>query len=113
MKKKPETYNSGFVAIYRKKKENLTVNRNVSSLKDLDFIIGFNYKEMSKRQQDLEFAEQNSFSLAMKIKTQKPVVAKNLDASCYAVIRNVLYAIQYIDTNASEYFFYLEKVRTL
>lgn len=111
--KKPVIYNDGFVSVYRKREENLTMNRNVTSLDDLDYIIRLAYSETSRRQQDLEFAEQNSFSLSLKIKTQKPVMNYHLDASCYAVIGSTLYAIQYIDTNSTEYYFYLEKVRML
>lgn len=111
--KTPETYNDGIVNIYRKKEENLTTNRNVSRLDDLEHIIQLAYKELSRRQQDLEFADQKSFSLAMKIKTPRPPVGWNLDTHCYAVIEHVLYSIQYIDTNHTEYFLYLEKVRVL
>ena len=113
MKKKLETYNDGFVNVYRKKKENMTANRNITSLSELDCIIRLAYSEMSRRQQDIEFADQNSFSLSLKIKTPKPLTGKNIDTSCYAVIGDTLYAIQYIDTNTSEYFFYLEKVRAM
>ena len=59
----------------------------------------------------LEFAEQNSFSLSLTIKAPKPVIKKGLDTSCFAVIENTLYSIQLIDTNSTEYFFYLEKIR--
>ncbi|MGN1156183.1 MAG: hypothetical protein ACI4TK_08405 [Agathobacter sp.] len=113
MKEKVPTYNDGFVKIYRKKESNLTVNRNITSLSELDFLINLAYSEMSRRQQDMEFAEQNSFSLSLKIKTPKPFIKKGLDTSCFAVIENTLYSIQYIDTNRTEYFFYLEKIREL
>lgn len=113
MQKKVPTYNDGFVRIFRKKQSNLTVNRNVTSLSELDFLIKLAYSETSRRQQDLEFAEQNSFSLSLKIKAPKPVIKKGLDTSCFAVIENTLYSIQFIDTNSTEYFFYLEKIREL
>lgn len=113
MKQKIPTYNDGFATIYRRKETELTANRNVNSLEQLNPVIKFAYSEASRRQQDLDFAEQNSFSLSMKIKVPKPVVKKGLDTSCYAVIDNTLYGIEYIDTNSTEYFFYLEKVREL
>lgn len=113
MRQKNPTYNDGLVSIYRKKSENLTANRNITSLEELDQIITLAYGELSRRQQDIEFAEQNDFSLSMKIRTQRPAVKKGLDSSCYAVIGTTLYKIQYLDTSIREYFLYLEKVREL
>lgn len=111
MKTKVATYNDGFVSLYRRK--NLTLNQNVTSLSELDLIIRLAYSEAFRRQQDLEFAEQNSFSLSMKVKTPRPTLNKGLDTYCFAVIGNTLYGIQYIDTNSREYYLYLEKVREL
>lgn len=113
MRQKNPTYNDGFISIYRKKVENLTVNRNITSVKDLDFVMVLAYSEMSMRQQDMEFANQNSYSLSLKVKTPRPPVKTGVDTSCYAVIGNTLYNIQNLDTNSREYFFYLEKVREL
>lgn len=110
-KQKPVTYNDGFVMIYRKK--DLTANRNITKLSEMDLVERFAYSEMSRRQQDLEFAEQNSFSLSLKIKIPRPAEDKGLDAYCYAVIGKMLYGVQYLDTNKTEYFLYLEKVREL
>lgn len=111
MKAKPKvpTYNDGFVSIYRRL--NMTANKNITSLDELEFIITLAYSEMSRRQQDMDFAEQNAFSLSSKIKTQRPMVDKKIDTYCFAVISGVLYGIGYIDTNSTELFFYLEKVR--
>lgn len=113
MKNSKQTYNSGFVKIYRRKKEYLTVNRNVAGIEDLEFVVKFAYEEMSKRQQDLEFAEQNTFSLSEKIKTQRPVRDTGIDNQCFAIIENTLHAIKYIDSGKRELFFYLEKIKIL
>lgn len=113
MKQKPTPYNDGFLKVYRRKKENLTANRNVTNLDELDFVIKLAFEELSRRQQDLEFAEQNSFSLSLKVKTPKPMAKKGIDTNCYAVMEDILYGIRFIDTNSTEYYFYLEKVRKL
>ncbi len=113
MKNSRQTYNSGFVKIYRRKKEYLTVNRNIAGEEDLEFIAKFAYDEMSKRQQDLEFAEQNTFSLSEKIKTQRPARDIGVDNQCFAIIGHTLYAIKHIDSGKRELFFYLEKIKNL
>lgn len=105
-------YNSGIIYVYRRKEEKLTVNKNVKTLADLDFIVKLAYKELSKRQQDIEFAEANSFSLSLKVKTQRPR-GTDLDSTCLAVIEGMLYGVAYIDTTGREYYFYLEKIREL
>lgn len=114
MQQKPPTYNDGIISIYRRKAEGLTANRNITSLTELDPVIALAYSEMSRRQQDMEFAEQRSYSLSLEVKTQRPVMAKGMvNTSCYAVIGKTLYNIQHLDTNSREYFLYLEKVREL
>lgn len=111
MKKK--TYNDGIAWFYRKKPDNLTRTRNITSVEELDFQVKLAYSEMSKRQQDMEFAEQQSFSLSLKIKTMNPGKAKGIDNQCFAIIGNTLYGIKYIDSTRTELFFYLEKARVL
>ena len=111
--KKPPAYNDGFVKVYRKKAENLTVNRNVTSVEDLEFVVRLAYSEVARRQQDMEFAEQMSFSLALKIKTMRPMIEKGISNQCFAVIDNTLYGIKYIDSTKTEIFLYLEKARTI
>lgn len=111
--KQPEAYNSGFVHLYRRKKENLYANTNVSSKDDLTFICKLAYKEMSCRLQDFEFAEQNSFSLSLKVKTQKMLNKRTVDNHCYAIIDNILYAVGGIDSSQTEMFFYLEEIREM
>ena len=113
METKLQTYNDGIIRLYRRKAEDLTVNRNITSLEELDFIIALAYSEASRRQQDMEFAEQNSFSLSEKVKTPRPPADKGLDSQCFAVIGNTLYGVRYIDTAQRELYFYLEKVREL
>lgn len=113
MKTKIPTYNDGMVSFYKRKKENLTQNRNITSLNELNFMVSLAYSETSRRQQDLEFAEQNSFSLSMKIKTPRPPMDPGLNSQCFVVVNQVLYAVQYIDTNQREFYCYLEKIREL
>jgi len=83
------TYNDGVVLIYREKdrKTDFNAKRNVSTLADMDFVCKLDYEEMSKREQDLEFAEQMGFSLSMKIKTR---FVKAVDSKCKAVIDAVV-----------------------
>lgn len=95
MNRKKAKYHDGYVGIYQRKKETLTRNTNVQSLNDQ------------------EFADQNSFSLSLKIRTQRPQMEKGLHSGCFAVIGKTLYSVEYIDRNETEYYMYLEKIREL
>jgi len=107
-----ETYNDGVVFIYREKARETDFNakRNVSTLDDMDFIVKLNFKELSKREQDLEFAQQNDFTLSMKIKSR---LVKGVDNKCKAVIDGYLYDVSYTDKSRTELFLYLEGVKAI
>lgn len=106
------TYNDGLVGIYaeRERKTDFNAKRNVTTLGDMDFIVGLAFQECSKRTQDMEFAEQSGFSLSMKVKTHyRPEV----QVKHKAVISGYLYEVSYIDKAAAEMYLYLEGVRKL
>jgi SPP1 family predicted phage head-tail adaptor len=112
MKPKFSRYNDGVVFIYREKgkRSNFGAKENVSLLDDMDFIAKLDYEEASKREQDMEFAEQQGFSLSQKIKTR---FMKRVDNKCKAVIDGYLYDVSYIDKNRVEMWLYLEGVKPL
>lgn len=112
MKNKFETFNDGVVKVYREKPRQTDFNakRNVVTLADMDFIVKLDFKEMSRREQDLTFAEQNDFSLSLKIKTR---FLKSVDNKCKAVIDGYLYDISHLDKTRTELFFYLSEVRKI
>lgn len=105
-------YNDGVVLIYREKKKETTfaAKQNVSVLDDMDFVVRLDYEQCSKRQQDIEFAEQNGFSLSLKVKTRYIPSVKN---KCKAVINNYLYDVSYVDDDRKDMWIYLEGVRSL
>ena len=111
-KKKVKTYNDGIVKIYREKEKRTDFNakKNVASINDMDFIVKLAFKELSKREQDLEFANQNDFSLSLKIKTR---FAPGVDNKCKAVIDGYLYDVQRADKTKEEIFLYLEEVKKI
>lgn len=106
------TYNDGVIHIYREKerKTDFNAKQNVSALDNMTFIVRLDYQEMSKREQDLEFANQNGFSLSLKVKTR---LVKGVDNKCKAVIDGYLYDVSYIDKSRTEMFLYLEGVKQL
>lgn len=112
MKSKFSRYNDGVVRIYREKgkRSNFGAKENVSGLDDMDFIAKLDFEESSKREQDLEFANQNDFSLSLKIRTR---YLQKVDNKCKAVINNYLYDIKYVDKTRTEMWIYLEGVRSL
>ena len=105
-------YNDGVVRLYREKerKSDFNAKRNVATLDDMEFIVRLDFEESAKREQDITFAEQNSFSLTLKIKTR---LAKNVDNKCKAVINGYLYDVQYIDKTKTEMFLFLEGVKAI
>lgn len=111
MQKRPKfaRYNDGVVFIYRDtdRRSNFGAKLNVKTLDDMTFIAKLSYAEQSKRQQDMEFAEQLGFSLALKIKTR---FVKGVDNKCKVVINNYLYDVSYIDATRTELYFYLQGV---
>lgn len=112
MKYKFNRYNDGVVHIYREKgkRSNFGAKENVSVLDDMDFIAKLDFEESSKREQDLEFANQNDFSLSLKIRTR---YLQQVDNKCKAVINNYLYDVKYVDKTRTEMWLYMEGVRLL
>lgn len=112
MQVKLSKFNDGVVSIYQEieRKTDFSAKKNVSTLSDLKLLGKLDFEEMSKRNQDLEFAEQSGFSLSMKIKTRyiKEVTNKNK-----AVIDGYLYDIRYIDKTKLEMYLYLEGVKPI
>lgn len=105
-------YNDGIVCLYREKERrtDFSAKRNVSTVDDMDFIVKLAFEESAKREQDMEFAEQQGFSLTMKVKTR---LFKDVDNKCKAVIDGFLYDVSYIDKTRSEMFLFLEGVKSL
>lgn len=109
---KPSRFNDGVLSVYREKeiKTDFSARRNVQTLDDMDFIVKLNYEEASKRQQDMEFAEQLGFSLSLKVKTRwVPSVTSKMKAA----INGYLYDIRYLDKSGREMYLYLEGVREI
>lgn len=112
MPTKLSKFNDGVLFVYREKdiKTNFSARRNVQTLDDMDFIVKLNYEESSKRQQDLEFAEQLGFSLSLKVKTRW---VSSVASKMKAVINGYLYDIRYLDKSGREMYLYLEGVREI
>lgn len=111
-RKKFETFNDGFVRVYREKPRPTDFNakRNVATIDDMVFIARLDFEEKSRREQDLQFAEQNDFNLSLKIKTR---LLKDIDNKCKAVIDGTLYDVSYLDKTRTEMYFYLSEVRKI
>lgn len=102
-------YNDGVVLIYRDsdKRSNFGAKLNSKTLNDLTYIAKLNYAEQSKRQQDVEFAQQQGFTLSLKIKTR---YINGVDNKCKAVIDGYLYDVSHVDSTRTELFLYLQGV---
>lgn len=111
-KHKFNTYNDGVVCVYRakEKRTDFGAKKNVSTLDDLEYVARFDYEECSKREQDLSFAEQNGFTLSLKVKTR---YAPGVDNKCKAVIDNYLYDIWAVDKSKTEMYLFMEGVKPI
>lgn len=112
-KPKISTYNDGVVRIYREKgkRSNFSAKENVSVLDDMEFVAKLDFEEASRREQDLEFANQNDFSLSLKIRTR---YLQKVDNKCKAVIDNYLYDVKFVDKKArTEMWLYMEGVKPI
>ena len=111
---KATNYNDGYIRVYKEKNKesDFGARKNIKTFDDLEFIVKLAYKECSKRQQDLDFAESRNRTLNIKIKTR---FYKNISNYDKIVINNILYDIVYIDIDKEnrELYFYLEEVRTI
>lgn len=106
--RKKNSYSDGIAEFYKKK----DIKKNVRSLDDLEYLGFLYYDEKTKRQQDIEFAEQLGNHLELKIVTPDD---GNMDANRNVIIEDVIYAIIHIDGDKEkkELYFYLEEVRRI
>ena len=102
-------YNDGMASIYREigTRSNFGAKINATALSDLTFLGKMAFALQSRRQQDMEFAQQQGFSLEMKIKTR---YVSGIDNKCKAVIDGYLYDISYVDSTRTELYLYLQGV---
>ena len=86
--------------------------KNPTKRKNLDVIWKLDFREMSRRDQDMDFAESQGRTLTMKVKTHllEPVNRLHM-----VMIGDILYSIINLDKDryAQEMYFYLEEVRDL
>ena len=119
MRKKMKTtnlnLNDGFLQCYRdkSKKSDFNAPKNPKTLEDMEFIIELAFGEMSKRDQDLAFAETLGRNLSLKVKTR--LIEEVVDKKCKVVINGCLYDTIKIDYSKQDnlMYFYLEEVRKL
>ena len=111
-KQKFVCFNDGSIKIYREKekKSNFAAKENARGLEDLEYICKLDFEQLSIRQQDQEFAEQNGFSVNMKLRTR---FVSLVDSKCKAIIGNTLYDVSYIDKTRTDLYLYLEEVRQI
>ena len=105
-------FNDGVANVYREKKRttDFAERKNAKGIEHLDFICKLDYEQMSKREQDQQFANDNGHSLSMKIRTRYVYLVDN---KCKIIIDKTLYDIYDIDKTRTELYLYLEEVRSI
>lgn len=111
-KTKFSRYNDGIVLLYREKprRTNFEAKKNVSALDDMDFVVKLAFEEASRREQDIDFAEQMGFALTLKAKTR---YFGGVDSKCKAVINGYLYDVSYVDKTRTKMWLYLTGVKSI
>lgn len=111
---KIENLNDGYVKVYRalKRKNDFSAPVNAKSWKDLEYVVELAYKEMSKRDQDDQFAQSIGRKLSLKVKTR---LYEDIDKTMKVVRGNTLYAIIKIDYDRDKdiMYLYMEEERTI
>lgn len=107
-------YNDGILEIYKSRGRLTTFSGKVNETQksDLEFITETFFKEESKRQQDILFA--NSLERGLNLKVKVPYTNK-IKTNYKVIYDNYLYDIIYIDFSKDkrELYIYLEEVREL
>lgn len=111
-KSKFPRFNDGVAYVYAEatKRSTFGAKENTREVEESDLICKLDFEQMSKREQDQEFANQNGYSLSMKIRTRYVEAVKS---HCKVVIENTLYDIFDIDKTRTEQYLYLEEVRKI
>lgn len=107
-----DNYRDGVVTIYTEKerKTDFSAKLNPKNTDHLEKVAKLNFGLMSKRNQDMEFANQSGFTLSIKVKVRK---IKGITAKHLAVIDGFLYAIKYVDSDSKNLYLYMEGVRKI
>lgn len=113
MKKiKITNYNDGFIKVYEEEqaKTSFGAKKNTKDTSNLNLIVKLAYYECYKRIQDFEFAQANSRTLTLKVKTR---LYDKVKSEHKVIINNVLYDIINVDYDRvnREMYLYLEYVR--
>ena len=114
MKSRFSTFNDGVLFICKPESDYSSFNavKNPTKKTELDKILKLNYDEMSRREQDLQFAESQGRNLTMKVKTR---LRNQVTKFHQVLIEDVLYSIIDLDKDrdGAEMYLYLEEVRKL
>ena len=107
-------YNDGMLYVCEAKKKEIDFGaaKNTRKKEDLKKIVKLAYEERTKREEDLEFAENRDRSLSIKVKTR---LQEQVKATHKVLIENVLYSIIYVDLDKpnKEMYLYLEEEREI
>ena len=114
-KARPAMFRDGYAVIcrYDRPTSTFAAAKNARTMEDLQKVGKLAFDEMSRRQQDIDFAESADRSLSYKIRTR---LQPDLCREEYCVVINgILYDVITIDTDraAELAYWYLEEVREL
>lgn len=106
LQRKIQNLNDGYIKIYQDKEIESDFSAPVAPKKvsDMEYIATLAYEEMSKRDQDTEFAESIRRKLSLKIKTR---LYEKITSSMKAVLNGSIYNILKIDPDKKQELMYL------
>lgn len=114
MKSRFSKYNDGMLYVCEVKKNEIGFGmvKNTREESDLKRILKLAYEEKTKRDEDMQFAENKGRTLSLKVKTR---LREEVDSTQKVLIENTLYSVIHIDHDKSnrEMYLYLEEERKL
>lgn len=106
------SYSDGVMNVYRipENRSAFGAQLNPDSPEDLEPAAKLAFKEQVVRAQDFESAEQRGCNMSRKVRTH---FAPRLDADCKVVIDGLIYDVSWLDSTASDIYWYLEGGRPI
>lgn len=109
-----QNLNDGYLGVYENKhgKSDFNAPKNPKGIEDLNYIVDLAYAQMSKRDQDFEFAHSIDRNLSLKVKTR---LYQKVTKANKVILDDMLYDIINIDYSKETdlMYLYMEEVRSI
>lgn len=109
LKPKLDVYADGVVAIMAETPSRSTVGLDFTSISGLDRVRSMAFCQMSRRAEDMKLADDDGFSLTLKLKTRH---AADVTPEHLALVGTSLFEVGHVDDDRAHDFLYLSQLRS-